>query len=253
MEARINPLSIVLIVALAAGFSSAIDCMNITGAGTYSLTANQNGYQNLSVTASPVFGGYACVRISVSNVVLDCAGYTITGNTTPSAAIIAAGPVFSDTLSNITVRNCPSLTNSTYGVFFHNVRDGLIANNTANGNYGPAGTNTAFGFYLDGSSSILVANNTASNNSGVSSGFGYYLTLTSPNNTFINNTAYLNKNDGFFTSFTSENNTFIGNNVTSNPYGFDISTRNNSFINNTIVNSTSFGINIGGGAQQHSP
>ncbi len=74
-------------------------CQVISSNGTYVVAADLSG--------APISAGYtsgdACIKINSSDVILDCNGYTLTGNqsTNSYGILIEAG-----TISNITVQNC---------------------------------------------------------------------------------------------------------------------------------------------------
>jgi len=98
-------------------------CTNITSPGTYILTQNI-----INSTAND-----ACIKIKSSDVVFDCAGYTIDGVDTPYNDGIVVHFNESVALTNVTVKNV-TLTDWDYGIIYKNVSNGKIASVTASSN-----------------------------------------------------------------------------------------------------------------------
>ncbi len=98
------------------------------------------------------------INIGVPNLVLDCAGHTITGFYTGVHSVF----------SNTTVKNC-TLFGFTHGIRFVNASDGHILYNTLEGNL--------FGIYLD----IDSNNNNLSSNHFVGNDIGIYLNYADSN------------------------------------------------------------------------
>jgi PGF-pre-PGF domain-containing protein len=216
----------------------------------------------------------SCIIITSGNVTFDGAGYTIDGvYTYPSYGVYVYNS--STSLTNITVTNL-TVTNWYYGIYYKNVLNGNITNNTAN-------SNPWYGIYLYSSSYINISNNTAgSNNNGIyleggnnyntltnnnaSSNYGYGIYLSSSNNfnTLTNNTANSNSYYGIYlgssnfntlTSNTANSNSYYGiylsssssNNITNNiakentRYDIYIDASSDSYCNNVIANTTGSG------------
>ena len=225
-------------------------CQVITSSGYYTMTANGVGAPN-PIGAVPL-ATRACVIIHSSDVVFDCNGYNITNNGTTTAAGIA----MNDTYNNITVRNCPSISNYSADFFSSGITYGggggpenstfrnlTVHNNTYGFNIYLGFNNTftdievygaSSGFFFSGNS----LNNTIIDNVGhdndVSFNFG-----SSDYNRIINNTAYSDNQDGFRTQSGADYNYFANNTAYScTDDGFELrqSGHDNVFFNNTARN-----------------
>ena len=201
------------------------NCPVITASGTYSMGNNFIGTPN---DASPIVGT-ACVKIAASNVIFDCSGYSITNNGT---AGITHGIVLNSSLNNVTVRNCPRISDYTRGVYVYNSTNVWVSNVTA--------YNFEQHAFITGlSSGVVMSNNTAYN----ASFYGFYLT-NSDGNAYINNTARNNTQNGFYVQ-NSDNNNFTGNRVSNNSIGFAVTgSTYNRFSNNTVNNHSDLGISL---------
>ncbi|HSB47690.1 MAG TPA: hypothetical protein VLD37_06780, partial [Candidatus Bilamarchaeum sp.] len=102
-------LAIFALSALSFSVNSVTGCADITNNTDpdYQLANDLSGANQSSVA------GPACVRISVSNVSLDCNGFDITNNGTAGLTIA----IYTDSVSNVTVRNCPGLSEYVYGIY----------------------------------------------------------------------------------------------------------------------------------------
>ncbi|MBU0532898.1 right-handed parallel beta-helix repeat-containing protein, partial [Candidatus Micrarchaeota archaeon] len=245
-------------------------CPVITSGGTYVQTGNLIGAPN---SAYPV-GGNVCVKIAAPDVIYDCNGYTITNDGTSSAM----GIMINASATNVTVRNCPSITQYSYGIYVRSSANNSILNSTTHNNTrgiffilsddnnvtnSVAYNNFYSGFEVSTSSyRINFLNNTAYNNSW--HGFHLY----SSNHTLIDNHAFNNSQHGFFfdsncayniiLNNTAYNNSWNGfsfnsnsfyNNLTNNTaynnsqdgFSFDLNSSYNTLINNTAYNNTNVG------------
>ena len=196
-----------------------------------------------------------CVTFGASNIVLDCAGYTISYDSggTGGDAIIATSR------NNVTVKNCDIRdTNaggaSGYGISLTTVTNSTIFNNTIQTN----GTSVNIGIRLD----ISANNNTITNNAIRTQGtanvnYGIYLFTTVSGNIITGNsiqTNGTNSNVGIGLSSSVNNNTITNNTIQTNGTSSDnygillLSTvSGNAITGNTIqTNGTSanFGIYI---------
>jgi parallel beta-helix repeat protein len=172
--------------------------------------------------------------VGANNIVLNCAGFTISSSTGTGVGIRLSGR------TGVTVENC-KVTGFAYGFALANSAHNFFITNTAtcNKKYGfflsassnnnlyyntatcPTGVSpTAIGFYLLNSNSNVLISNRANGNTN-----GIYLS-TSGSNTLIANIANSNTIDGFFLTATSHNNHLTSNTANSNrQYGyFDAST-----------------------------
>jgi len=218
------------------------DCTVIGAPGTYSLSGSLSGAPN----AVQVIGGYACVLINSSDVVFDCDGYSITGNGTSDTRGIVVN-AYPAALTNVTVRNCPSISGYTDGVLSETAENSTFSNITAfnNTQYGfdiydginntivgsTAYTNTAAGFYI-GDTNDSLTNNSAYNNTA----YGFFLYDEGSN--VSSNTAYNNAASGFHLKGAGD--TLTGNSAHDNQgAGFLVNnTFRNSLGNNDAYNNT---------------
>ncbi|MEW6722740.1 MAG: right-handed parallel beta-helix repeat-containing protein, partial [Candidatus Micrarchaeota archaeon] len=232
--------------------SNVTDCINITSPGNYVLANDLSG---ASINGSPQFTGLACIRISSSNVLLDCNGFSITNNGTfVSGGILTEGPGAA-AISGVTVQNC-AVSDYTQGIVVINTDDSSFLNNTAVDNLfngisardGSTGntysSNTVFGngahgFELsDNADSNTLNSNTAHDNA--EDGFNSF---QADGNTYQNNTAYDNGDDGIHLHL-SNGNAASGNNLYNNSYGIFVSSQSagNTLSDNNITGNTFTGI-----------
>jgi parallel beta-helix repeat protein len=135
------------------------------------------------------------------------------------------------------VANC-LLTGGPNGIFFYNVSNGQLLNNTVTNNHN-------LGIYLEASYNNILANNAVTNNDG--NGIELYNSYynISYNNIFANNTVVNNTNSGIFL-WSSLNNTLANNTVVNNRNnGVEfLWCYNNTFTNNTVANTSYDGISL---------
>jgi parallel beta-helix repeat protein len=244
-------LAILLLAAGASGVGAAAgtninSCTTISSPGEYVLTTSINN-------------ATTCINITSSDVTLDGAGYTINGRGTGGSGVFVSNS--SITLTNVTVKNL-KVTNWSDGIFYINVQNGSIANNTANSNHATIRGSNSYqgtGISLSSSSNNTLTKNTASNNARIGidivysgsntltnntansniNGYGIAIRLTdSSNNTLINNTVTNSTNYGIFIISSSNNNTLTSNTVNKNNIGIYLSDSNNNTIYNNILNNT---------------
>ncbi|MBU0527001.1 right-handed parallel beta-helix repeat-containing protein, partial [Candidatus Micrarchaeota archaeon] len=170
-------------------------CMEISSPGDYGIFANIDG---APISGSPV-SGTACVKISSSNVSLNCNGFNITNNGTAGTTY---GIELNGSLTNVSVINC-TIANYSIGIAVFNSSNGLLQNNTLRYN--------GIGIQIDPSYNNTVIQNNIYNNSQ----YGIYL-LDSFNNSLLNNTAY-NNSYGFLIE-DSSNNSLTNNTAYNNGY-----------------------------------
>jgi hypothetical protein len=98
--------SVLLAIFLVSALSFSTDIMNcslISAPGSYVLTDDLVG--------APISGIYqSCIRITASDVTLDCAGYTITNNGTTNPPMGTAGIEIGSFTSNVMVKNCGGIS-----------------------------------------------------------------------------------------------------------------------------------------------
>jgi len=231
------------------------NCPVITSPGSYMQDQSYVGAPN---NASPLYH-YACVKIAASDVLFDCNGYNITDNGT-AASSTTYGILVNGSVSNVTIRNCPAVTNYTNGIYVYDSTESLVENSTAyNVSYGfhiTRGSNntirnctaynaTSNGFYIY----LYSENNTIADSTAYNALSGFAIGYNSSNNTIANNTAYGNTN-GFLAAFDSHYNNFRNNTAHYNSqdgFHFDGS-KNNTIINNTARNNNNDGFDIKAGS-----
>ncbi len=256
-------------------FTMMTGCPVISSSGTVTMTTNFFGAPN---SASP-FSGSACVKIAASNVVLDCNGFSINGSGTSgtSFGILVDGP-----LTNVTIRNCSSISGYSVGIydykanntnitnvnFIGNVMDGIYlysSNNNALSGDNVSGTTGYTDFGLYSSSNNVISNSIAANSgAGFNLGSGsnnntlmndiangnsnYDFTISgSVNNMFANDTAYNASSEGF--AIFSSNNTLANDIAFNNVYGFYISSSTyNSLSGDSAFNNSYYGFYVDPGS-----
>ncbi|VVB77935.1 Right handed beta helix region [uncultured archaeon] len=189
-------------------------CQEINRPGVYTMNRNFNE-SDVNLTG--------CFNITVSNVILDCAGFYIRNYSINSSGIYAGSE---NGISNITIKNCNISIRRVFpngnGILFSNVNNSFLINNIL--------TNSSYyGIFLYSSSNNQIINNTANSNYNI----GIYINLSS-NNTLIRNTVNSNAGEGIFL-YSSSNNQIINNTANLNFWsGIDVySSSNNQIINNT--------------------
>ncbi len=253
----------------------------ISGQDVLASTCGQIGVS--TTLDSNVSSTSTCFTINTSNIVLDCAGFSINYGDMPTNG---AGVATTTTgqLTNITIKNCHIWNGSSssgmqsYGIQFTNVENSTIINNTIN--ISSPNTTTVIGIYITsfaGSSfginitnntvrsaertgieidlntdRILILNNTViTNDSAILIG-GIGLNLV--NNTNVtNNRAYSRFGKGI--SISGSRNVLINNTLESaNLSGIFLANnnnaggnQNNTFINNTIISQKDVALWIGQG------
>jgi len=239
-------MKIFIAVLLLLGLGYSINCDNITAAGTYTMA---NNYIGAPYGANP-FGANACVKISSSNVLFDCAGYNITHN---DSTLLAYGILVNGSVSNVTIKNCTSISNYTItGIYIYNSNNSIISNCTSY-------NNTEYGIRISGINNSITNSTTFRNDDGMIIYFSDNNTITSSvsfsnnnygiildnnlENIIINNTMYNNTLSGLYLEYT--NNSIIENNtIYNNTRGiFSLfNTNSNKFYYNKIYNNNYYGI-----------
>gem|GEM_PF-3558816 len=203
-------------------------CQVITSPGAYGLTGNAVGSPN---TASPLAGS-VCVKIAASNVVFDCNGYNITNNGTTGTT---RGIMTNGSLDNVTVRNCPGISEYTYGADIYATNNSFVSNITF--------FNLSYGIRLISGYNNTIWNTTAYN----ISDNGFYLYLNEKNSTIEDSFAH-ECLSGFVIAYSSANNTIRNSRAYNNSYGFllSFSASGNQIENNTAHNNSFFGFEVNG-------
>ncbi len=210
------------------------NCSVLSSPDTYVLNRSLNGSPN---DADP-FGDGACMHISSSDVILDCNGYNITGNTSVgnTVGILLNGP-----FTNVTVKNCPKIWGYDYCMAFSGSNDSFVINNTVR-------NCSSFALYLGPDShGFLIANNSAYDNPS----FVFYLEVDSTGNTLINNTAGSSSFTGFELEVGSDYNALVNNTACNTIYGFSMYSSFNNLTNNTACNNSGAGFYLAGSSDNN--
>jgi parallel beta-helix repeat protein len=178
---------------------------NVTYTLTGNITANNDG-----------------IVIERDNIVVDGAGYVITGSGTGNGTLLVDR-------SNVTVRDM-TINNFQCGILLYFSNNSILSGNNV--------TNNDYGIDLDSSSgNDISADNVTSN---IGCGIGLY--SSSDNSLFDNNVT--NNGDGIEFSSSADNNTLSGNNVNANSMNgiYLASSSNNAFFGNNVTTNTMWGV-----------
>jgi parallel beta-helix repeat protein len=225
------------------------NCTNITLGGSYVLNQSITGVQP---------GKNKCIDIQANNVLLDCAGYSLTHNNSAGSIGIAGNGtnILFSPLRNVTIQNC-SVSNYSIGIALNVTDGGKLENNvlTSNSNSGmrfvdirnvnltnnDAEFNGVYGIY-----SASQSNNFTNNIANLNGVDGIY--IHGESNTVFNNTANLNDQYGIYLeSYNSPAMNYVTNNSVSynNETGIYVTTSTWNYIdNNTANNNTDTGISL---------
>jgi hypothetical protein len=143
------------------------NCPIISSPGLFTQPLNYSGAPN---SASPL-ADTACVKITSSDVIFDCAGFNITNDGTAGTTY---GILLNGSLSNVTIMNCPSISGYTDGIFILN-SSATITNSTSK--------NNTDGIQLANSSGVNISASNFTNNTGT----GIVIDSGSSSNSFDSN------------------------------------------------------------------
>ncbi|MBI2564994.1 right-handed parallel beta-helix repeat-containing protein [Candidatus Woesearchaeota archaeon] len=200
------------------------------------ICASRNGNITLDKNLNNING--TCMTINASNIILEGAGFNLTGNTT------GMGFFSNSSFTNITIRNFGGINNFTMGINFTGVTGSTIFNNTIIG----ADVANAYGILLDAKSNNNNISNNFINTSGTeSSGIRLF---NSFNNTIVSNKLNLSGTNGAITMSATSANNNVSYNVmltvgAGGTYGIHLATANNNtlaFNNVTTTGGTAHGI-----------
>ncbi|MEW6036171.1 MAG: right-handed parallel beta-helix repeat-containing protein, partial [Candidatus Micrarchaeota archaeon] len=249
-------LAFLLLASVSFSATNITGCTDIASGGDYVLT---NSLAGANVSVPEIYGlAVACVKISSSNVTLDCDGFSITNNGTSFAMGIGIIPA-----TNVTVRNCAGLSGYYEDLHAKGVNDSLFVNitafNSSNDNLlfeassrnnitdivSFDSNNAAYGIELNGGSNnnfltrVTVFGNAQS---------GVAFISSSSNNVITNSTAFDNGQHGFFSYFNSNNNTFreltAFSNTGSDGIRVELSSANATVINNVLFSNAYGGLGV---------
>jgi len=235
--------------------SNLSECFKINASGSYYIA---NSVVGAPFTITGISGiSRACVVIDSSNVDFTCNGYNITNDGTADAAGVIIKGSSSNIYTNVTIRDCPGVSNykigvmdyysqgqvlnvtafnnSLHGMYVYNPSNSTFANNTLH-------DNVHGGIWLFFGTNNQIIDNTAFNNAeyGI---YSYYLS----NSNFTNNIAHNNAPSNGIFSYYPSNSNFVNNTAYNNSLGIASNYPSNSnFVNNTAYNNSN-GIRIGSG------
>jgi uncharacterized repeat protein (TIGR01451 family) len=176
-----------------------IYCPLINESGEYKQFTNLFGADN---NASPLVN-FTCVKITASNVDYDCNGFNITDNGTAGTTF---GIEVNGSLTNVTIRNCPGISQYTQAIRVHESNNSAVTNVTLFNNSVGVEVSTGNNVTINGSvlrdndlSGILLTNgssNTLSNNTVRSNGASG-ANISGANNTLVASDHYYNNSLDF--------------------------------------------------------
>jgi parallel beta-helix repeat protein len=213
-----------------------LDCGNLTTANTvYTLTQN--------VTAEGT-----CFTIRANNITVDCQGHRINY----SQSTLGYGVNDSGGYDYITVRDCVIVQGGTiassYGIYFKNVNEALIDNNTIATSYSTT-TDYKYGIFLQSSGNTTIRNNIIRTYKDYYN-YGIYLVSSSDNNITSNNITTSGYHGYGIRLYSNSNRNNLTHNVIStsgNYFSYGIYTRlgsENRLSDNNITTSGSYGYGI---------
>ncbi|MFH2101201.1 MAG: NosD domain-containing protein [Candidatus Micrarchaeota archaeon] len=182
-------------------------CSIISEPGAYALMNDINGSPHL-LTLDGFY--YACTVIASDDVVFDCDGFSIQNksmNDEIDVAIVVNGSASED-YTNVTVRNCPDISDYDVGVLIYRSSEDSIVETVIHDNqdfglraYLSSGLliqrvtsySNPYGFYLEGSDDSIINASISYGNAGD----GFYLYDGSERWLIEGSSAYDNANDGF--------------------------------------------------------
>ncbi|RJQ21527.1 DUF11 domain-containing protein, partial [Candidatus Woesearchaeota archaeon] len=239
------------------GYAGGTFTMNVSGFTSYSTSEAEIGCGSILTSDTTLSANLSttdtCFNITTSNIVIDCAGYNISGNgATDRTAFNLTG------VTNVTIRNC-NIEDFYYGVWVTNGSNYTIAENNN------LTTNTIAGIRFDSTTFYGTVRQNIIR--GGSRGVWNTNCCSGPNHIVHNNTIS-NAQFGimdFASSNITNNHIFGGNSwqiylqgvsgnrvenniLRDSPEGFIVNSgaSNNIFINNTVINHSTHGIRLSG-------
>ncbi|MEW6722683.1 MAG: right-handed parallel beta-helix repeat-containing protein, partial [Candidatus Micrarchaeota archaeon] len=256
MKSLLAILAVLALSGAAFSLTNISSCSILSTPGeTYQLTQDIQGAPNFNTPA----GGVNCIKIAAADIVFDCMGFSITDNGTVSDD--RYGIVLNDSATNVTVQNCPSISQYNGSVLLLNGDGNTVRNVTSH-------DNNFVGFFISGVGGDVSENNILTNNTASDSQYGFYvvgsqgnnlswndafdnfagfeLIFSAQNNLFENNEAFLNTHGIEFRFSGNDFNNFTGNFVHDNVLdGFNLTlAANNIFSNNTVTGNGDEGFDL---------
>ncbi|MBD3210870.1 hypothetical protein GF318_05810 [Candidatus Micrarchaeota archaeon] len=238
-------------------------CQEINSSGGYYL---HNDLQDANISIPETALDYACIKIVSSDVLFDCNGSTMNNTVNKTIAIFV-----NETQDNITIQNCPEISNYTSAVYTINVSN-LVVDNVNVYNTSAERKERVYGLYIQNSTDSNITNNNIYNTSGGGiSGAGIYVSygnnleisgnyvndsgdnfkIGSVSNANITNNKAEYGDTGFYvfqrTGYAYSGNTITGNNASHNSIdGFDLwyGNKTYTFSNNRAHNSSEYGFRL---------
>ena len=211
------------------------DCQIINTPGSYQMLANGIGapYDASEVPAI----SWACIKIASDNVDFSCNGFNITNNGTATAAGIVVNGSAAVDYENVTIRDCPDITEYWAGIYIHDTINNTVTNTTTR-------NNTDRAIYVRGVSNSFFIDN-------IAHGHPLYALYLTGSDFNILDGNIARDNTGTCVGFTiaaSDDNNLTGNLVYSTPYGIDLQSNSarNRVISNAAENLTNWGFRITG-------
>ncbi len=240
MNNKIKLVGFVLLFIIVFSGSTFASCVDLTGLDEYVVnnsTVLCSGTYNMDDSESN-----GAILVNSSNLILNCNGSTITGNSGSKGI-----GIFADNKTNVTISGC-KISTYKYGMYFNDSSNISLLNNTLNTSFFSSGSGINFklsqnntlinntiksgyiyGLSLQSCSETLVIDNIVQ--SQILHGIDFYL---SPNNTLKNNTIH-SCPIGIQFWPNSSNNLLFNNSIFSNDKGLQIKfSSNNSLVNNTF-------------------
>ncbi|MEM3541353.1 MAG: right-handed parallel beta-helix repeat-containing protein, partial [Candidatus Bilamarchaeaceae archaeon] len=197
------------------------NCPIITSSGIHMQTKN---YKNAPNAASPLLGA-TCVKIAASDVIYDCNSYNITNEENTG---ITFGILVNGSYSNITIKNCPKISNYTNGVYFYYTENSSIENITV--------YNNSYGIVLNNAANNILLNNS------IDSNLDGAIINGAINNTIISNKLHNNVNGGIILQNSVIKNEIKNNVIYNNSIGCHLITTKNNILSSNFIYNNSYGI-----------
>jgi len=232
--------------------STTPSCYNFTSLAAASVKFNVSSWSKYNISGTPlidcstlttsttmdqnVTSTGTCFTIGAANIVLDCAGYTITYKTGGAAS--KYGIDNSAGHDNVNITNCNIVAGNAsgsdgHGIYFSGVTNSLINNNNITAN----GSSSNNGIYFSSSSNNNISSNILTTKGSGNNNEGIYISSSS-NNTLSNNNITTNgssNNNGIYLLSSSNSNNITSNTIITNGVGNNYGIRISSCYTNNIL------------------